>query len=247
MKLTRVTITGADDDVNPSELRALSKEFPFVEWGILMSKSQQGAPRFPSESWCVLMAESLHENYDMNFAAHVCGRWARDLLIGNLDWRSLPSSTHIYGRRVQINTHAKVMPSTVKMMDDMRLMLAITKQFIFQADGVNDHLLEAARGYGLDAVPLFDKSGGEGVLPEAWPVHSGHHEAGFAGGLGPENVAEQVKKIKDLHAFRDLDGYDPDENSFWIDMESGVRTGGKFDLQKVKTVLEEVSSLVDAE
>ena len=38
MKLTRVTITGADDSVEPRALAELSEAFPFVEWGLLMSK-----------------------------------------------------------------------------------------------------------------------------------------------------------------------------------------------------------------
>ena len=31
--LDRVTITGADDSVRPTDLLELSREFPFVEWG----------------------------------------------------------------------------------------------------------------------------------------------------------------------------------------------------------------------
>lgn len=42
MPLTRVTITGADDAVEPAELQALSHEFPFVEWGILHSYKRFG-------------------------------------------------------------------------------------------------------------------------------------------------------------------------------------------------------------
>ena len=56
MKLDRVTITGADDSVDPLQLRALSLEFPFVEWGILVSHSNTictsyPKPRFPSPKW----------------------------------------------------------------------------------------------------------------------------------------------------------------------------------------------------
>ena len=34
-----VTITGADDSIQPSQLLDLQKEFPFVEWGILLSRN----------------------------------------------------------------------------------------------------------------------------------------------------------------------------------------------------------------
>ena len=44
--LQTVTLTGADDSVNPEDLIAISKEFPFVEWGILIG-SNTGAEARP--------------------------------------------------------------------------------------------------------------------------------------------------------------------------------------------------------
>lgn len=49
--LERVTITGADDSTDISQLVELSQEFPFVEWGILVSRRSEGGPRFPSREW----------------------------------------------------------------------------------------------------------------------------------------------------------------------------------------------------
>jgi hypothetical protein len=49
--LTGITITGADDQVDPRELAMLSAEFPFVEWGILMSESRAGTSRYPGQTW----------------------------------------------------------------------------------------------------------------------------------------------------------------------------------------------------
>ena len=37
MKLTKVTLTGADDFTDPKRLIEISREYPFVEWGILFS------------------------------------------------------------------------------------------------------------------------------------------------------------------------------------------------------------------
>jgi hypothetical protein len=45
--LERVTITGADDSTSIDEMLALSRRFPFVEWGILVSKRHEGSYRFP--------------------------------------------------------------------------------------------------------------------------------------------------------------------------------------------------------
>lgn len=236
MKLTRVTITGADDETNPDELRTLSIEFPFVEWGILVSGNSEraGRERYPSRDWCNALGIALSEVSDMvHISTHVCGRWARDILTGDFDWQKLP----VLGQRIQINTHGACQVSTARMIDGMRSIMP--REFIFQWDGVNDHLLYAARGYGIPALALFDHSGGTGLLPSRWPRAERFSCCGFAGGLGPDNVMDELMKIDSING--------PLKGSFWIDMESGVRTGGKFDLQKVKKVLEEVSPLVNAE
>jgi len=46
--ITKVTITGPDDSIDPSELISLNNKYPFVEWGILVSQKHFGANRFPS-------------------------------------------------------------------------------------------------------------------------------------------------------------------------------------------------------
>lgn len=51
MILDKVSITGADDSVNPKDLVELSEEFPFVEWAILLSKSRMRSNRYPSLNW----------------------------------------------------------------------------------------------------------------------------------------------------------------------------------------------------
>jgi hypothetical protein len=38
MRLKTVTITGADDAVDPEELLQIQQRYPFVEWGILLSR-----------------------------------------------------------------------------------------------------------------------------------------------------------------------------------------------------------------
>jgi hypothetical protein len=48
-----VTVTGADDSVNPIDLTVHAARFPFLEFGILLSKKQIGSTRFPSLEWQV--------------------------------------------------------------------------------------------------------------------------------------------------------------------------------------------------
>ena len=77
-----VTITGADDSIDPIELCKIADEFPFVEWGILLSKSSVGNPRFPSYNWLgeLLKLQSYNDVKKMSLSGHICGRLVRLLL-----------------------------------------------------------------------------------------------------------------------------------------------------------------------
>jgi hypothetical protein len=102
------------------------------------------------------------------------------------------------------------------------------KQFIFQWDGVNSHLTYAAAAYGFDVAALFDLSGGAGVLPSSWPQPTSAFWCGYAGGLGADNVTEQLAMIESICP-----------RPFWIDMERRVRTqdDSALDLDAVRSVL----------
>ena len=73
MKIYKVTMTGADDSINPNELIEISKKYPFVEWGILVSRNSQGSNRFPSLQWM----DKLHELNTVNLllSCHLCGTY----------------------------------------------------------------------------------------------------------------------------------------------------------------------------
>jgi hypothetical protein len=222
--LERVTITGADDGTQIEDMMALSTEFPFVEWGILVSRSQEGSSRFPSREW-IKDLTATSRAVSMNISTHVCGRWVREMFTGSLNWDDVPEIVSV-SQRVQINTHAEPHVSTMGLVAS--LLLQPGKQFVFQWDGINNHLTYAAQAYGLDVAALFDTSGGAGILPTAWPEPAKEFPCGYAGGLGPLNVVEQVRKISDLCS-----------KPFWIDMERRVRTDddSRLEMASVRKVL----------
>lgn len=227
--LDRVTITGADDNTPIQALIDLSAEFPFVEWAILVSKKQEGGPRFPSREWCARFSAqcSIHRP---NLSLHVCGEWVRRIMRGKMEWDEMPEVSYVAGR-VQINTHAEEHISTVSAFDWMAQQ---GRQFIIQLDNVNDHILDVAILRGVHCAGLFDLSHGAGILPESWPKV--RHRAvyhGYAGGLSPENSAEQARIIAAANPW-----------PFWIDMEGRVRTNEVLDLAKVRSVLESCAPLV---
>jgi hypothetical protein len=222
--LKRVTITGADNSVDPRSLADLSKEFPFVEWGILFSRKQKG-PRWPSRQWFEELAVVDQHSNQLRLSLHLCGAVVRETLKGDFSGMLLEVPKVEMFQRVQLNTHGQVHEfnsSFISTASDME------PEFIFQFDEVNNELFQQASGKGFSA--LFDLSHGAGVLPENWPYPLPGFKCGYAGGLGPDNLDQQLQKIESLVG----------ETPIWVDMETKVRTNDDqhFDVAKVRKCLE---------
>jgi hypothetical protein len=167
VNIDRVTMTGADDSISPGYLLPTSLKYPSTEWGILFSNSQEGSPRFPSYDWVVDFGRIVVEN-NLSCCAHLCGRWVREMVEhGRYSWFVERAELLGMFQRVQINFHAsrhRPHPDFFKLLADLG-----DKQFIFQMDDVNNPVLERCLELGLNAVPLFDVSGGAGIVPTSWP------------------------------------------------------------------------------
>ena len=100
--------------------------------------------------------------------------------------------------------------------------------------GADDH--EAQSLGSASASLLFDPSGGRGIEPFRWPSTPLGVRMGFAGGINPHNVLGVLDDI----------GLRPDP--FWIDMESGVRSGRDFfDLGLCREVLRRCALFIRGE
>ena len=247
--LERVTITGADDSVDPQALLDLSNTYPFVEWGILLSKDKSGVERYPSQKWRDELFRLWNQNQNLHLSGHICGKWVRDIIEGK--WCLNEITGQEMFSRFQLNFSPYICDAFkwstpdldgesfypvaemgnidrfLKGFDDPNLYF---RQFIFQTNSftpVHEHLMARTLADEIDAVWMFDVSGGRGVLPEEWIKPKNGSYAGFAGGLNPDNVCDQLKKINKING----------KNPYWIDVESGVRTDDKFDLGKVTQFL----------
>jgi hypothetical protein len=233
MHLQRVTITGADDNTAISDLLALSKRYPFVEWGILLSASQLGNRRFPSALWQDRLIERAWRiPHPLNLSAHVCGKWVREMCAGDVDvlkWHALFSVC----QRVQLNFHGSTHRIDAALFRRGLASVQQRHQFIFQWDGENDDLLWQARDAGINAVPLFDVSGGAGRLPADWPKAIAP-SCGYAGGLSPDNIDDQLRRIASVSG----------DVPIWIDTETHVRTNEILDMEKVERFLAAVAPYV---
>lgn len=225
MKVKVITFTGADDSVRVADIVAIAQVFPFVEWGILVSATQEGGPRFPSRIWMGELAD-LSEGLDLNLSCHLCGRWLRDLLVGQ--W-TFPHSRILKAfKRIQLNFHADKL--TINKPLFHQTLRGLAKDVIFQVDGRNESVYREAAEAGINAFPFFDLSHGAGVAPKGWDSPLDNQYCGYAGGLGPDNLKEHLDKIAEAAGDRTI----------WVDMETKVRSdnGATFDIDKVMRCIE---------
>lgn len=216
-----VTITGIDDNVDFSILKEYSYKYPWVEWGILVSKSKNGMLRYPSFLWINKLLE-----LGLNLSAHICGKFLRDICNG--DWNIFDILDISKCNRIQLNLSNMIDDiDRFKFIDGLKN-IKFSKQIILQSRDIN-HPLIIASSRKRDILPLYDISGGKGIKPIEWPVYFSLNGCGFSGGLTSENIKEELDKIS-FH----FPGF------VWIDIESGVRTYDKFDFKKVDKFLENV-------
>lgn len=235
MKLDKVTITGADDSISVEKLAVISKEFPFVEWGILLSKSKIGSSRFPSGKWIDELSKIKQET-NIKLSGHICGKWMVDIRSGIWSILEEVGDALFMFDRLQIN-----FGSTISDMNTYSLLKSVQKidhkfQYIFQLKNAHSKtIVDLFRHSDIDCVPLFDASGGTGELPAEWPEYPSYY-CGYAGGLSPSNVELQLQKIE--RTVKD--------NTIWIDVESKVRSNNDilFDENKVRKFLTKTSSYV---
>ena len=233
--ITRVTITGPDNSIRPLDLILLNDKYPFVEWGILVSQKNFGANRFPTMEWIKSLEIVKKEHPEIKLSCHLCGKYVRDLCSGSdLAIKELGDLWNMFDR-VQINFHGIPHKQSA---DFISLLLEQkNKEFIFQFDDVNNKIIESVSKAGVNCSALFDTSGGAGILPKEWPEPLENIKCGYAGGISPENIEDQIRLIESKVG----------ETEIWIDMESHIRSNNdyQFDLDKVKKCLEISSSYIN--
>lgn len=243
MKLEIVTITGADDQVDVQQLYDLQLEFPFVEWGILLSATNQGQPRYP---WGGLLEiAEFNSRYPLRLSGHICSNWMQDILNGYPTIISDKPFIQNTFDRIQLNCHNRTWRlkegAFLNAIDQLCKERSLFKsygeyshgEYILPWDGQSQDYLPIVTAE-ANASLLFDTSGGKGESPKEWPAISGW--TGFAGGLTPDNLETQLIAISKIAG----------DCPFWIDVESGVRTDNQFDFKKVRSFLKTAAICISA-
>lgn len=233
MSLIRCTFTGLDEKFSIEDFSILSQQYPFLEWGILYSTSENSnisSNRYPSQKWFehhIAEISDIAKKTGVSLALHVCGKESLNLIAQNnpfLDFL-LP-----HFNRVQINFcyKNKQKEQLLSLFENHSEINFITQQNFTNKDLIQD--IPDVKNHHL----LFDSSGGRGVLEQSWPMPIRTKLCGYAGGLGPENIELELDNIDLTAGFSD----------YWIDMESKIRTQEWLDFQKCRIVAKTVHNFI---
>lgn len=241
MEIKTVTITGADDNTHKADMISISKDFPFVEWGILFSRSRQGSERYPSLVWVdelmrMVLSHNCMEPNQPKLSAHLCGDYTVEYLSTGymtkafLDLRKVMSGVAF--SRYQLNFNST---KNIACKDFYESINRCSTNQILQYNKANYDLCQnVIQLKNTNIHFLHDGSGGRGVLPGEWQEVIPNHFTGYAGGLNPDNLEDSLVNINKAAG----------DNQIWIDTETGVRTDGVLDLKKVVKFLEISSKYV---
>lgn len=226
MGLELISFVGVDAH---TDLNELDTELPYqqqLELGVLFSKRRMSGRYLPIED-CHMF---LNRKTVFQKSLHLCGSEAiNDFIEYQPEMLDLVRKAD----RIQLNFSMKsVEPEKLKerltnaLAEHHHIILQLNKS---KKDFVEDFLKSKPNRDRLSI--LHDGSGGFGRVIQSPESPLENYFTGYAGGIKPDNVASIVEMI---------DKENPNDLPYYIDMESGIRTDGLFDLDKCIQVIKRV-------
>lgn len=248
MIVPNVTFTGVDASTEVEDLIGLAQEFPsvHVEYAFLYSDSNAGSieeKKYPPKEDILRKIEgidSLSRKLDIGnveSAIHFCGRDTLERIVTFED-QFIPWDII---NRVQLNLPV-FWEKFFTVQDLFYFISAYPNMGVITQYKPGTELLYRLLISLSNHQVLFDASGGKGVSPKEWvSPFSNKINWGYAGGLNPDNIREELPII--LESFRKSHGVDSTVST-WIDMESGIRNveTDTFSVDKCRRILSAVNN-----
>jgi len=234
MKLEYITCSDPREHNSISEIIKLGR-MPNAEIAVQChpSKMSDGMAR---NVWFGNLLKQLYDIKPINLAIHINNEWANEICCEGkipeiiLDWLKAYNTKNAKPyppliQRIQINmpeyTAQNIRPDLVA-----QIINAFPhREFIFQYNEITKGAIRKLHDTGVKFSLLFDASGGRGLTPESWqkPIYQ-KHKMGYSGGISPDNVIDNLRKINILL---------PKDYNTWIDAEGRLKTNNLFD-EKLK-------------
>ena len=239
MELKLITCSGPNETTPIPELLNLLDEFPRAEIGVQVSE-KKATIETPRYLWIhALWREAFRRQKEINAALHVNLRWVEDFGQGIVapdleEFLNLQTiEEHPFFQRVQLNFKI----GREKEPDIDKLETVIRRfprhRFILSYNESNRRLIHEMYVRAVKFDCLFDESFGAGIVPKTRkePVYIDVFQ-GYAGGINPDNVAEELDKI----IVTDPSGYCV--KGFYIDAHKGLEDEHThFDINKCRAYL----------
>jgi len=203
-----ITLTGVDERTDITKLSHLDAEI-----GFLYTTTPENRSRYPRWDWIRESSLNLRKA-----ALHVCGTGARvQLMQGKLAVSGF--------QRIQVN-------GQLTRMEVAHLAVMYPRHTIITQHNVYNTCLLSVRF--RNHVILVDSSGGRGKSPETWERPTTIKTVGFAGGLGPDNLPDELEKIRGVAI-----------GNWWVDMEGKLRRDDWFSVELAQECYEQFNRFLD--
>jgi len=197
-----ITVTGADESTDIAALSELDAEI-----GLLYSATPEGRNRYPSWDWLVSAAKQIPR-----VSIHVCGSAARRQL-------ACVQMEALVSRASRIQVNGRVSDTELESL----CALYPNHTIMTQHEPGNTELAQLQLP---NHALLQDASGGRGIAPSIWLESPTRNAFGFAGGLGPENLAVELPRILAVAG-----------PGWWIDLETSLRIDDVFSLDRARSAV----------
>lgn len=239
MKLRYITCSDPREDIPVESMLNFTAQYPISEIGVQAHPGPMSFDRGRNKWFGEIIKKAQDMQNPPNIALHInylwCDFMCEGLVPNELDWwLRVPN---IYTglpiiKRIQLN-----IGDYSNKFDEKKLATLINRhqkqEFIFPWNKHTAKNIEKLKKTGAKFSLLFDGSYGAGIEPCAWytPVYNDIPN-GYAGGLGPDNVAKNLDKINAIL---------PRNYETWIDAEGKLRdrcTTGSFTLELAEKYLQ---------
>jgi len=222
INLRYITCSDPRENVSTDDMIRLMEIDDSVEIGVQCDEvsMKKRAPRY---EWFEELWRKADEELDEpKLALHVNGDWCTDFCNGKIPqeiirWMSLctPSlASSLIIPRIQLNIGFNLNEISPEGVAEVIRQRGFRREFIFPLNEYTEPFIRQLHEITQDFSLLFDGSYGAGMSPEKWerPIFY-DIKHGYAGGLSPENVADNLAKIS-----KAAWGWVKD-NLIWIDAE----------------------------
>ena len=239
MKLRYITCSDPRENISTESLLNFATKYPIAEFGIQAHPGpmSQGYGRNVWFNQIIKQAENISN--PPNIALHVNYHWCDYMCSGfvpyELDWWLRVTNSYTNQpviKRIQLNIGDYTTEFDAKKLADL-IKKHPNQEFIFPWNTRVADKIDLLKNTGAKFSLLFDTSYGAGISPTNWtkPVYKDVPN-GYAGGLGPDNVATNLDKISQIL---------PQDYATWIDAEGKLRdpkTTRSFTLEKAEKYLQ---------